>query len=296
MQSQTSTSKNFRKFIRGKISDKQTLQKAICSLYDFYCKVTGLLHMLPDFLIIGAEKSGTTSLYQYLVQHPNVYPARGKEIYFFDKKFSKGVNWYRLFFPFIWKNFFNKKFITGEATPRYFNHPLAPKRIAKLMPKVKIIILLRNPIDRAYSHYQMEWDYRREKLTFEKAIQEEEKRIEGEFEKMEKIENYYSPKYYWFSHLTAGMYINQIKRWMQFFEKEQFLIIKSEDLYEGPSSTFNQVLKFLNLSAYDLEKYGKFRSRDYDTMNPDTRSHLRDFFKPYNEQLYEFLGRDFAWK
>lgn len=300
MQNQNSINKNFRKFVRRKTSDKQNIQKYVNSLYGIYCDVTSSLHVLPDFLIIGAEKCGTTSLYEYLARHPCVFPSRGKEISYFDKKFEKKFSWYKLFFPLKWEKFFIKKlwkkeFITGEATPRYLNHPLVPKRIAKLIPNVKIIIMLRNPIDRAYSHYQMEYDYGRDQLSFEDAIQKEDERIEGEFEKMEKLENYYSPKYYWFSHLKAGIYLDQIERWHKFFPKEQFLIIKSEDLYENPTETYNQVLKFLNLTSYALENYKKFRSRKYDKMYPETRLRLKEFYKPYNEKLYKYLGRDFGW-
>lgn len=269
--------------------------------YINYCKLKGPFHIKPDFLIIGGEKCGTTSLYEYLIQHPNILPAKGKEVYFFDKKFHNGFSWYRTFFPSILrKKYYNfvlkKKIITGEATPRYLNHPQAPKRISELLPDVKLIVLLRNPVDRAFSHYQMEFSNGREKLSFEKAIENEQERIGEEFNKMEMDGSYYSPSYYWFSHLEAGIYINQLKRWMEFFPKEQFLIIQSEELLEATTSTYNKILKFLNLPAYQLTNYKKYKSRNYEKLDATLRKKLTDFFQSHNEKLYNFLGMDFGWK
>ena len=171
------------------------------SLNKIVYTTTGSTHVLPDFLIIGAARSGTTSLYQYLTEHPSIIPGVGKEIYFFDKKFKKGINWYKSFFPTkfsmaIIKNKQKTKCITGEATPRYLHYPHAPKRIFEFLPKIKLIVLLRNPIDRAYSHYQMEVSSGNEELSFEESIEKEEERTKGIMEKMQCDENFYSVYFY----------------------------------------------------------------------------------------------------
>ena len=263
--------------------------------------VTGSSHVLPNFLIIGSARSGTTSLYEYLTKHPSIIPGVGKEVYFFDKQFSKGINWYKSFFPTKLnmsraQNKLQSKCLTGEATPRYLHYPHAPKRIFSMLPNVKLIILLRNPIDRAYSHYQMEVDSGHEKLSFEDAISNEEERITSDMKKMENDENFYSVNFYRKSYLTRGIYVDQLKRWFKYFPREKFLILKSEDLYSNPSNTYQQVLDFLGLSNYELTSFKAHRMRDYSPISSQTREKLTKYFEPYNEQLYELLDRNYDWK
>lgn len=257
--------------------------------------------MLPDFLIIGAARCGTTSLYKYLIQHPNIAPATGKEVYFFDKKYSKGLNWYRSFFPFKSKTIFSsnsieKKILTGEATPRYLYHPHSPKRIFKTLPNVKLIVLLRNPIDRAYSHYQMEVDHGHENLSFEEAIKKEESRVKHEIELMNNDENYYSVEFYRKSYLTRGIYVTQLKNWFKFFPRNQFLIIKSEDFYSNTPHVYNTVLKFLELPEFKLQHYKQFKMRQYSSMTNEIRKKLLDYFVPYNKELYKLIAINFNWE
>ena len=271
------------------------------SLNKLFYTITGSTHVLPDFLIIGAARSGTTSLYQYLTQHPLVIPGVGKEVYFFDKKFDKGINWYKSFFPTkISKSRLESKLkrncITGEATPRYLYHPHTPKRVFDLIPNVKLIVLLRNPIDRAYSHYQMISGFGQEELSFEEAIEQEEKRITDDMKKMEKNENFYSIYFYRKSYLTRGIYVNQLKRWFEYFPREQFLILKSEDFYSKTPEVYQQVLDFLGLSKSELNSFKVHRMGKHSAISTETRKKLADHFRPYNEQLYQLLGKNFDWK
>ena len=263
--------------------------------------VTGSSHVLPNFLIIGAARSGTTSLYEYLSKHPSIIPGIGKEVYFFDKQFSKGINWYKSFFPTKLsmsrtQNKLQSKCLTGEATPRYLHYPHAPKRIFSMLPNVKLIVLLRNPIDRAYSHYQMEVDSGHEKLSFEDAISNEEEKITNDMKKMESDENFYSVNFYRKSYTTRGIYVTQLERWFKYFPIEQFMILKSEDLYSNPSKIYKQVLDFLDLPKHELNSFKAHRMRKYMSLESETRIKLNDYFKPYNEKLYKLLGRDFDWK
>jgi len=271
------------------------------SFNKLFYTATGSMHVLPNFLIIGAARSGTTSLYQYLIKHPSIVPGVGKEVYFFDKKFNKGINWYKSFFPTTLKmsrleQKQKRKCLTCEATPRYLHYFHAPKRILSFLPNIQLIVLLRNPIDRAYSHYQMEVDSGNEKLSFEDAINQEEGRITSDMKKMEKDENFYSVNFYRKSYLTRGIYVDQLKRWFKYFPREQFLILKSEDLYSNPSNTYQQVLDFLELSKYELNSFKAHRMREYSPIRPQTREKLTKYFQPYNEQLYELLNRNFDWK
>ena len=279
------------------IRNHKNLHHIASSINKIYYNILSPLRIEPSFLIIGAARSGTTSLYEYLIQHPLVLPAAGKEVYFFDKKFDNGINWYKSFFPFKWKKtkLKNHKAITGEATPRYLHHPHCPKRVHTFFPKMKLIVLLRNPIDRAYSHYQMEYDHGHESLSFEKSVQEEDMRIKNELEKMEKNENYYSVDFYRKSYKTRGIYVTQLQNWFTYFPREQFLIIKSEDFYNDPEKIYEQVLHFLNLPSFKLKNYKQYKMRKYSTMKAETKNFLENFFHPYNEQLSMLIGKDFEW-
>lgn len=263
-------------------------------------KVKKWAGVLPDFLIIGTMKGGTTSLYNYLVQHPNVLPAAKKEVHFFDWDFQKGIEHYRSQFPTsIYKNmlqlFYRRAFICGEASPYYFFHPHVARRVAHTIPMVKLIAILRNPVDRAYSHY---WYWKRaniEHLSFEDALKSEPERLRGEREKMLADETYDSYNYGYYSYLARGRYIEQLELWGSYFSREQFLILSSEELYANPSKTIGRVADFLNLACWNLKKYSAHNSGKYSKMAPETREYLQSYFAPFNKRLYEHLGYDLGW-
>jgi len=246
------------------------------------------------FLIIGVQRGGTTSLYNYLGQHPDVAPATTKEIHFFDHNFDKGVDWYYDKFPSISKNLKKGKFpITGEATPYYIFQPLVPERVFKTIPKVKLIVLLRNPIDRAFSHYNHAIREGHETLSFEDAIKDESNRLEEEKEKV--IQGKNSAAYQRLSFLSRGIYADQLSLWWKFFPKDQFLILKSEEFFDSPSSMLNKVFDFLGLENFEIRNFEKFNKFEYSKMSEKTREYLNEFFKPHNERLYKFLGEEFDW-
>ena len=230
---------------------------------------------LPDFVIIGAQKGGTSFLYHLLTQHPLVEPAARKEVHYFEGLFDLGIEWYRWCFPQPkWKD--GRTTITGEATPYYLFHPQVPKRMAETVPQARLIALLRNPIDRAYSHYQMQVKRGTEPKVFEEAIEQQGS-----------------------SYLSRGVYVDQLPRWFEFFSKEQMLVLKSEDFFEGPVDTLKTVLDFLDLSQWEPEvaklRQGLHKGVYQQTMNPFTRRQLKAYFEPYNQRLYEYLGVDFGW-
>lgn len=251
---------------------------------------TSSLRPMPNFIIIGSQKGGTTSLYNYLTQHPYIKAAVNKEVHYFDVHFDKGDNWYRSRFPFC-----GQDYITGEASPSYIFHPHAPKRIAELTPSVKLIALLRNPVDRAYSHYNHNLRKKRENLAFEVAIEKEGERLSNKLEKMLEDDKYFNAKYFHYAYLGRGIYVDQLKNWFNFFSKEQILILSSEDFYADPAVSYSQVLEFLKLPQWELGEYKRFNGLDYQGMTVATRKQLIDYFKPHNQRLYEFLGMSFDW-
>lgn len=271
---------------------------------------THWMRPLPDFIIIGAQRCGTTSLYNYMIQHPQIDPVIKKivnidqeeyrEINFFDRHFAKGVNWYRAHFPCIKYKYCirqkqKQKIITGEGTPDYIFHPHAPRRIAKILPRIKLIVLLRNPVDRAYSHFRLQDRRGLETLSFAEAITRESKRLNREEEKLISNEYYQSIPYFRFSYLKRGIYIEQLKRWYEFFPKEQILILSSEDFYNNPAETLKQIFSFLNLPDYNILISRKYQSVPYPAMDSELRGKICTYFRPHNERLYQYIGRNFSW-
>ena len=256
--------------------------------------VVGGLGGLPDFLIIGAQKCGTTFLYHLLCQHPYVEPAATKEVHFFDTEFTKGVEWYRSrFSPPTQKD--GRKVLTGESSPYYLYHPHAARRAAQVVPGAKLLALLRNPVDRAFSDYNHKAREGREPLSFEEAIAAEEERIRGEKEKMLADDSYSSLSYRKFSYLSRGIYVDQLEEWRGYFDEEQLLVLKSEDFFENPQPVFERVLEFLGLPHGETVVSGERNEGEYERMNPATRQRLEDFFESHNKRLYDFLGVDFGW-
>jgi hypothetical protein len=245
----------------------------------------------PDALIIGAQKSGTTPLYKFISQHPNIV-YKDNEVHFFDINYQKGVHWYQSQFPKRTKDHF---FIVDKS-PYYILHPKVPELVDATYPDVKIIMILRNPVDRAYSQYMMNISSGQEPLSFEGALNAEDKRLAGEEEKLFTIPYYNSDQFRKFSYKTRGIYVTQIKRWLKFFPREQLLILKNEDLRENPDEVMEQVFAFLGLPHFFPTQPREDNHSTYPPMSPETRKRLAKFFHPYNQQLEELLGMKFNWE
>lgn len=248
---------------------------------------------LPDFAVIGAPRCGTSQFYGVLTRHPDVEHAARKEVHYFDRdrNFGRGTEWYRQCFPPPkWTD--GRRSTTGEATPRYLADPLVPERVAELLPEARFIALLRNPVDRAHSHYHLAARQGKAE-SFEEAL-------EAEIQWLER--NGYDtgarpgpPT----NLITTGLYVDHLRRWRRFFDDEQMLVLSSDDFFKRTADTLNQAQEFLGLPRRELNlkstgsrrgsKYG------YDTMPQETRERLEALFEPYNQRLYEYLGRDFGW-
>jgi len=250
--------------------------------------------LLPSFLIIGSQKAGTTSLYRHLIKHKHIISASTKETHFFSNNFFKGISWYRSQFNLSQIEKENKQeYMACEATPYYMFHPLAPMRIAEILPHIKTIILLRNPIDRAYSHFNHIVKLGYEKLSFEDAILAESKRLEGEIEKIRKGEQSFNHQY--FSYISRGHYAEQIEQWWKLFPKSNTMIIKSEDFFSDPQSVLNKIFNFLDLTKKKIDKFDILNEGKYQPMKLSTRLRLTDYFKPHNKWLYKLLDQNFHW-
>ena len=198
---------------------------------------------LPDFVIIGTQKGGTTSLFNYLVQHPEIVAPYRKEVHYFNRSYRLGTSYYKAYFPL---NRHGVK-LTGEASPDYFDNPLVPERMHALIPNAKIILLLRNPISRAFSHFQMMRKLGFESHSFSSAIKQEKIRVEKFKDKVASDPYYYDLSIERYSYLQKGFYYQHLKNWENFYSPNQMLILKSEDFFFYPDKTFKEVLEFLGV-------------------------------------------------
>ncbi len=242
----------------------------------------------PDFLIVGATKCGTSSLYYYLSHHPQILFSHKKELNFFRKHFNRGIDWYLSHFPTITDR---ENFLTGEATPNYLRFPIVAERIKQYCPQSKLILLLRNPVDRAVS-----WHYHKKNtgLTNDNLSQEITKEIkllatlsESDIVNM----GFKNP-----DNIISSLYYYHIKAWMQYFPREQFLTLKSEDFYSYPETTMEQVFAFLGLPIHKISQYPKINAGFYNCIDRELRKTLSEYFQPYNKLLEEYLNMEFNWQ
>jgi hypothetical protein len=276
------------------MSALETVKLPLRRLRAEYRHLTGTLRGLPSALIIGTQKGGTTFLFDYLVQHPDVLPPLNKEIHYFDLNFARGVTWYRARFPYSYQ--LRGRAMTLDASPYYLAHPLVPQRVTDLLPGAKLIVLLRNPVDRAFSHYQHEVRGGRESLSFPQAIERESERLAGEEERLRQEPAYYSYNHHRYSYLLRGVYIEQLRRWARHFPRSQLLVLQSEWLFRDPAAATVAVQGFLGLRPQRFERFEPSYQGNYERgMSADLRTRLATYFEPYNRELYQWLGEEFDW-
>jgi len=250
---------------------------------------------LPDFLIIGAMKCGTTSLYRYLASHPQVARSRPKEIHFFDDHFDRGVKWYRTHFqrPGAPRD---GSIRWGEASPYYIFHEPAPQRVASVLPRAKLIALLRDPVARAYSHYQHMHRHGNDDRPFDEAIDAELRHwVSGGREPLSTRRDvaFAQRRYHY---IGRGLYADQLERWFRWFDRRQFLILRSEDMFEDPAAIYEQTLRFLDLPPFVPAQFDRRNVGGYaEPMDDATRQRLAAFFAPHNRRLEQLLELPMNW-
>jgi len=276
----------------------------------------------PEFLIVGAEKAATTSLHYYLTQNPQLISPQFKEVPYFwnDAAYSKGDDWYERFFLTFGSKKYDKT-VAFDATPANLYLPYVPERIKKYRSDMKIIILLREPVSRAYSAWNMlkeNYDKYHSKSfkivrqfipayirnspatqnmkteLFEvPAYPSFEEVVAKEMDKIKHGSPHYEPSF-----LRRGFYAEQIKRYYEHFPKEQILILSSKLLKTDLENQLNRILNFIDLPNYDWSKLEKQQKNAYkysEPINTDIKAKLQAFYEPYNKQLFELLGEEIKW-
>ena len=253
---------------------------------------------VPDFLLVGAQKSGTTSLFRYLIQHPQVIPPIKKEIQYFDKNYLKGFSWYKAHFPL--KHTICDKCITGEASTDYSFHPLAPERIRSDLGRPKLILLLRDPAKRAISHYYHYLNKGWETLSINDAFDLEEDRISRDYQNLFKsnlMKDRASKRYIRYSYLKKGLYLEQIKRIHKLFGKEYLFIGSLEEMTNHPEDFYRRICSFLQIDDSILpEDLSAKNIGDYQVIDSEILEKLKEYYREHNQKLFAYIGQEFpSW-
>ncbi len=275
------------------------------------CRAVGPLHELPNLYIIGFPKCGTTSLHAYLAQHPDVHAGSQKEIRYFshEERRARGINWYRSNFPLSAQRALHerrrgadgrrRRLAIVDASVRYVNHPHAMRRIAAVTPGARFIAMVRDPIERAYSHYRanrLVAPEVPEDLTFAGAIEAEGGRIAGEYERMERDGGYYSRRYFGYGYAANGRYARWLGPWLERFPG-RVMVIESGELRADAQGTMDRVAGFAGLARCALRDT---RERNVgggggEGIDGATRARLSAYYRRPNAELYALLGRDLGW-
>lgn len=262
---------------------------------------------MPDFLIAGTKRGGTTSLFNYLVQHPGIlalYPQlRGRkstDFYFADS--GRSERWYRSHFHTeTYRRLLARRLgyrpLSFEASPYYIWDPRTAAKVAALAPSTKTILLVRDPVARAWSHYQERVQNRVEPLGFEEALAAESDRIDGELSQMLSDPHFHSTAWDWYSYRSRGEYLGQILTWVEHFPREQLLVLPSEDLYSDTQGTVDAICAFLGIPRHQLPKTKPYNAtwRTKDAPPEAAAAQLAAHYEPHNSALEEYLGRPLNW-
>jgi hypothetical protein len=256
--------------------------------------------LLPDFLIIGSTKCGTTSLHSWLSEHPLVAETE-KEIHFFNMNHSRRSDWYRCHFPLVRERDafaleHGRPFVCGEATASYLADYWTPRHAAKLVPNARLIVCLRDPADRAYSQYHYFRRRGSEPLeSFEEAIAAEEERLHGEEAREIADPRYHSWRVFRWGYRRTSRYAEHLQRWLRVFPREQFLFLEFEEVVASPERALAQIHEHLGLPPRRSGVLPALNAGSYEPMAAATRERLREYFGPHNERLNELTGIDFGW-
>ena len=259
--------------------------------------LTGSIRVLPDFLVIGAKRCGTTSLFYHLPEHPCISKSPHDNMGFFNDNFHLGINWYKSFFPTIFtRNKIKSKFgdfLAFDVTTKYMEEESTANNVYQTKPNTKIIIILRNPVDRAYSQYHLNVRQTAESRSFEDAMEENMNELNKESHERYEIKPKFSAEGN--NYLKKGLYAQQLRHWLNIFPMESMLILSTEEFESNQQIIYNKIFKFLNISQFEVKNTEKMEKGIYPPMKSETRNLLLDYFRPYNRELFELINMEFYW-
>jgi len=283
---------------------QRVVRKAAKVWFKLFCKPFSRFCVLPDVLLIGASKCGTSSMAAQLSSHPDCMPPFFKEVRYFDSSRIPVTDLatYRAHFPSAAHRrarelLSGRRAWTADFSPTYFDHPHAPRRVFEVLgPDVRLILMLRNPIDRAFSQYRFQRGFGNEREEhFEKALELEASRVADEAEKQLADEAYFSNPLNQFGYVARGLYLQYLKRWHHYFDPSQLLIVRFEDFKRAPQPVFDEVCDFLGSPHRPVRNEIHNVSRVQEQLSAETRARLVEVFRAHNRELSEYLHRDLDW-
>jgi hypothetical protein len=247
-------------------------------------------HVLPSYLVIGAQKSGTSFMGSLLTQHPAIAHAPG-ELHYFDWRFSRGDRWYRAHFPTmdLREEILRRhgEFATGERSPNYLFAPHVPARVRRRLHEVRLVVVLRDPVERALSHYHHNIRIGREHLSFGDAVAYElgHRTTRGRRPGQPRRPGQENSRFY----LTRGLYAEQLGRWLSLFERGQIHVTTSTQLFADPAAEVGRVHRFLGLTAVVPGDLTPRNQGTHDAMSEELARTLRGFFAADGARLRAML-------
>ncbi|MGD0064564.1 MAG: sulfotransferase domain-containing protein [Streptosporangiaceae bacterium] len=265
-------------------------------------RLTHRVRMLPGFLIVGAQRCGTTSMYRTLSQHPAILKAvLHKGIHYFDTGYDHGLPWYQGHFPLrahaaLVRRSSGEVPLTYESSPYYMFHPLAAQRISRDLPEVKLLVLVRDPVERAYSAHAHEVGRKFETEPFERALELEDQRLAGEAERIVSEPGYLSHSHQHHGYLTRGVYADQLERLDKLFGPDRVHVVDSGRFFTDPEPVYDGVLEFLGLRHHGYPVFERHNARPRSPMPEALRTRLSEHFIPSDERLTRWLGQPPSWR
>lgn len=267
-------------------------------------RLTSGTRMLPGFLMVGTQRGGTTSLFRALAAHPAVVqPNFHKGVHYFDVNYARGQGWYRGHFPVrtlaerrVAAATEGARPVAFESAGYYMHHPLAPERIVRDLPGVKLIALLRDPVIRAYSAHKHELARGFETVPFERALDLEPERLAGEVEKIKADPAYLSHAHRHHSYVDRGQYADQIGRLFELFGRDRVHVAYAEDFFAEPEPCFAAILEFLGLPAWRPASFEQHNARPGSPLPEHLHRRLAGHYAPWDDELAALLGAEPAWR
>jgi O-antigen/teichoic acid export membrane protein len=261
--------------------------------------LTSGLRMTPDFVIVGAQRSGTTTLFRLLASHPNlVRPTISKGTGYFDDSYGKGPRWYRAHFPLrpVARMLARRPVSTFECSGYYLFHPLAAERIARDLPGVKIVAMLRDPVARAHSAYRHERSRGFETFDFDTAVALEAIRTAGEAERLRRDAGYRSFEHRHHAYVGRGRYADQVRRLLEVFGPDRVYLVEADAFFGDPEAEFARLQRWLGIPVWSPPSVGRWNAEPGAPLPEAVHSALRERFAEQDAALAELLGRVPAWR
>lgn len=260
---------------------------------------TAGLRMTPSFVLAGAQRCGTTSLFRALLAHPSVLgPVHHKGVNYFDLDYDLGWSWYQGHFPLkqvARVRTRGRAAVTFEASGYYVYHPHAPQRLAADLPGVKVLVMLRDPVERAYSAYKHELARGFETETFERALELEDERVQPDLERMLADPSYRGISHRHHSYRRRGQYAEQLQRLVDVLGRDRLHVVDSARFFGEPREEFARVTQFLGLPRHDDIAFDRWNARPGTDMPPAAERFLREAYEPHDLALERLLGERPSW-